>query len=310
VTQKLKLENDATKSVCHLALGRDLRKVVWTGFVVNLILSGVKFTAGFIGNSQAVTADAVHSLSDCITDIAVIMGSHIWSKPADENHPYGHRRLETVVTIFIGGVLIAAGFALGGKAISTIHHSDSTVPSWPAMAAAVISVIVKEALYQWTAVSGRRLKSAALTANAWHHRLDAVSSIPVIVAVGVAMIFPSWMFIDHVGAIIVSILIIQVGFKIIWPGINEMLETGASEDTCELIEKIAAGNPGVVRVHKVRTRYVGAGLHVDMHVVVDGTISVRKGHDIADGVKNRVIREGPDILDVVIHTEPDERKPN
>jgi cation diffusion facilitator family transporter len=310
VTQELKPENDTTKSVRHLALGRDLRKVVWIGFVVNLILSGVKFTAGFIGNSQAVTADAVHSLSDCITDIAVIMGSHIWSKPADENHPYGHRRLETVVTIFIGGVLVSAGFALGGKAISTLHHSEQTLPSWPAMAAAVISLIVKEALYQWTAISGRRLKSAALTANAWHHRLDAVSSIPVIAAVGVAMIFPSWMFIDRVGAIIVSILIIQVGFKIIWPGINEMLETGASEETCELIEKIAAGTPGVVQVHKVRTRYVGAGLHVDMHVVVDGTISVRKGHDIADEVKNRIVKEGPDILDVVVHTEPNESKPN
>ncbi len=300
-------DNKQKEKACHLPEDGYLRKVVWIGLAVNIILAGLKFTAGIVGSSQAVVADSVHSLSDCVTDIAVIMGSYIWSKPADDDHPYGHRRLETAVTLFIGTLLLIAGLGIGGHAIASLQQGSSKPPGWPALAAAVISLIGKEILYQWTVFTGRRVKSVALTANAWHHRLDAISSIPVIAAVAGAMIFPSWTFIDRVGAIVVAILIIQVAFKIIWPGINEMLEVGAPVEICRMIEKIALVNSQVVQVHKIRTRYVGADLHVDMHVLVDGSISVWKGHDIADDVKNRIIKDGPDVLDVVVHIEPNRK---
>lgn len=290
------------------AAGKYIRKVTWIGLIINLSLSGIKFAAGIIGNSQAVIADAVHSLSDSITDIAIIIGSHIWSKPADDTHPYGHGRIETIVTIFIGAVLAIAGIGIGWQAIFSLQNKPSLPPEWPALFGAAISIICKEILYQWTASVGRQLNSAALTANAWHHRLDALSSIPAILAVSGAMIFPSWIFLDKVGAIIVSIMIMHVSWKVIWPGVREILDFGAPYDTCKMIETIVNNHPSVIQTHDIRSRYTGTGLQVDLHMVVDGSLSVREGHDIAEDVKNQLIMEGPNILDVVVHTEPCDKK--
>ena len=173
-----------------------LRRVTWVGLFANLVLSAIKFAAGTFGRSQALVADAIHSLSDLTTDIAVLAGSHYWSRPPDENHPYGHRRLETLVTVFISVVLMAAGIGIGWKAISTLHQEHAAPPSWIAVLAAFVSIISKESLYRWTAITGRRIKSPVMAANAWHHRTDALSSIPVLVAVAGARLFPTWSFLD------------------------------------------------------------------------------------------------------------------
>lgn len=305
ITQVQKNAN-RLKLSAHVESAREryVRRVTWIGFFINIFLSALKFSAGYFGHSQALIADAIHSLSDTATDVAVIAGSHYWSQPPDESHPYGHRRLETLVTVFIGLALAAAGVGIGWEAISNLHEKHSTAPGWIALWAALISIIVKETLYRWTAAVSKKIKSPALAANAWHHRSDAVSSVPVLIAVAGSLIFPSWSFLDHVGAVVVSIFILHAALRIIWPGISELIDAGAPEEIQKKITKIACQHPGVREVHKVRTRYISSSIQVDMHIVVAGSLTVRDGHAIADDVEAQIIADIPEILDVVIHVDP------
>ena len=283
-----------------------IRRVTWIGLFVNLALSAVKFIAGTAGASQAVVADAVHSLSDSTTDLAVIIGSHFWAAPADACHPYGHRRIETFVTIFIGTVLLAAGIGVGWRAVSTMNRPHQGPPGWIALMAAALSLVVKEILYRWTAAAGKRVKSPALAANAWHHRLDAVSSLPALVAVGGAILFPALTFLDQIGAVVISIFIFHAAVKIVWPQFSELMDAGAPAETRKTIRQIAYRNESVRQVHRLRTRYLSASLQVDLHIVVDGNLTVREGHNIAEAVKEAILRDGPDVVDVVVHVEPPE----
>ena len=288
----------------RLSRERYVRKVTWIGLLTNIGLSGLKFAAGYFGRSQALIADAIHSLTDTTTDIAVIAGSHYWSRPPDENHPYGHRRLETLVTAFIGIMLVAAGIGIGWEAISTLHKRHATPPGWIAFYAAMASIVAKEILYQWTAAVGKKIKSPALAANAWHHRTDAISSIPVLIAVGGSLIFPSWSFLDHVGAAIVSIFILHAALKIIWPAVSELIDAGAPEEIQHKIMEIALNTRGVREVHAIRSRYISSSIQIDLHIVVDGSMSVREGHTIADTVENNIIDGIPEVLEVVVHVDP------
>ena len=284
-----------------------VRKVTWVGLILNLFLVAIKFIAGIYGRSQALVADAIHSLTDLTTDIAVIAGSHYWSRPPDENHPYGHRRLETLVTVFIGVVLIAAGIGIGWKAISTLPEKHAAPPGWIAILAALVSIGCKESIYRWTANTGRRVKSAALAANAWHHRTDAISSVPVLIAVAGARIVPGWSFLDNIGAVVVSIFILHTSIKVIWPSLSELIDVGAPTEICQKIENIALRNESVLQVHDIRTRYISSSIQVDLHIVVEGLITVREGHDIADDVKARIMDSIPEVLDVIVHVDPPER---
>jgi len=284
-----------------------VRKVTWVGLFVNLFLAGLKFAAGVLGKSQALVADAIHSLTDLTTDAAVIAGSHYWERPPDDDHPYGHKRLETLVTAFIGIMLAAAGIGIGWKAVSTLQLKAVSSPGWIAVLAALVSIICKEAIYRWTARTGKRLKSAALAANAWHHRTDALSSLPVLVAVAGAKLFPSWSFLDRVGAVVVSIFIIHASLKIIWPALSELIDSGVPAETRKKIRAIAHENENVQQVHDIRTRYISTSVQVDLHIVVQGSLTVRQGHDIADDVRHRIIAVLPEILDVVIHVDPPEK---
>jgi cation diffusion facilitator family transporter len=283
-----------------------VRKVTWVGFMTNIGLSGLKFVAGYVGRSQALIADAIHSLTDTTTDIAVIAGSHFWSRPPDKNHPYGHRRLETLITVFIGFMLAAAGIGVGWGAISSLHEKHTSPPGLVAFCAALFSILCKEILYRWTAHASRKAKSPAMAANAWHHRTDAISSLPVLVAVGGALLFPTWSFLDQVGAAIVSIFILHSAIKIIWPGISELIDVGAPEEINTKITRMALESGEVQEIHALRTRYISSGIQVDMHIVVKGSISVREGHSIADKVERRIIEAIPEVLEVVIHVDPPE----
>ena len=285
---------------------KTVRKVTWVGLLANLFLAGFKFIAGISGRSQALVADAIHSLTDLTTDIAVIAGSHYWSRPPDDDHPYGHKRLETLVTVFIGVVLIAAGIGIGWKAISALQQKQATPPGWIAVLAAVVSIICKEAVYRWTALIGKRVKSPALAANAWHHRTDALSSLPVLIAVAGAKAFPSWSFLDRLGAVVVSIFILHASIKIIWPAVSELIDAGVPTGTRKQIRAMALKNEDVLQVHDIRTRYISSSIQVDLHIVVNGSITVRAGHDIADDVRVRIIEEIPEVLDVVVHVDPPE----
>ncbi len=283
-----------------------IKKISWIGIAANLLLSGIKFIVGYLGASHAVIADAVHSLSDMFTDFAVILGIKYWSAPPDENHPYGHQRIEAIVTIAIGLILVFVAFGIGYNAIITIDKVHEHATTWIAIIGPVLSILIKEILYQWNVTVGKEAKSSAVIANAWHHRSDALSSIPALIAVAAASISPDWAFIDHIGAVIISLFILKISYDIIRPSLSELADSGATDEDLNQIREISLNIDGVNSVHAIRTRKFGANLHVDLHVLVEPAISVRSGHDIAEKVKAELIKEGPDILDVIVHIEPDE----
>jgi cation diffusion facilitator family transporter len=286
----------------------DVRRVTWIGLATNIVLSIFKMVGGVWGSSQAVIADAVHSLSDCGTDIVILIGVRYWSKPPDEDHPYGHQRIETVVSITIGLVLAGVAFGLIYYAIESFMNPRSTAPNLLALFPALLSMLVKELLYRWTKLWGKRIKSSALIANAWHHRSDALSSIPASIAVIACLIDPALVFVDGVGALLVSLFILHAAWRIVAPGIAELTDKGATYEDTEGIARIALKEEHVREAHKVRTRFSGFGLQVDLHVLVDGSLTVCKGHDIAEAVKKRLLAENQYIVDVVVHIEPYEEK--
>lgn len=281
-----------------------VRRVTWLGLAANLFLSVFKLLAGIAGGSQAVVADAVHSFSDSSTDVAILVGVRYWAQPPDETHPHGHGRIETLVTTFIGIMLAAVGLALIYNALATLHERVGASPGWIAFAAALVSIVCKELLFRWNLAVGRRIRSCALVANAWHHRSDALSSVPVALAVAGAAISPSWAFLDHVGAVVVSLFIFQAAWRITFPALERLVDVGASRREREVIQEIAADTHGVRAIHALRTRHIGAGLQLDLHILVDGDMTVRRGHDISEAVKERLLALGPEVVDVVVHLEP------
>jgi len=283
---------------------RQVKLVTWVGMLVNILLSIFKIVAGYFGRSQTILADGFHSLSDTVTDVAIIVGVKYWCAPPDETHPHGHRRIETIITQFIGLALAAVAVGISYRAIVTLHEMHSQPPEMIALIAGLVSIASKEAIYRWTVFVGKKIRSSAVVANAWHHRSDAFSSIPAVIAVGVARIFPSWSFVDHIGAIVVSLFILQAAWKIVWPSLKELADTGASPELINEIESIILSTGGVISVHKIRTRKIGHGYQVDLHIQVDGGITVVEGHNIAEETKANLIRKGPNILDVIVHLEP------
>ena len=253
-----------------------MRFAGWMGLVVNLALAAAKLSAGLLGHSQAVVADAVHSLSDTVTDIALILGVRYWSAPADERHPHGHRRFETLVTVFIGLMVAAAAVGIGWEAVTSFGR-PSHPPSIIALAAALLSIGVKEALYRWTAKMGRKTGSSALVANAWHHRTDALSSVPVAIAVSIAMIDHRLAVVDQIGAIVVAIFVLHAAIRIIRPALDELVDAGAPRAHRKELERLALEVAGVRAAHALRTRYIGSELAVDVHIEVDAELSVADG---------------------------------
>jgi len=274
------------------------------GLFSNLGLAGLKFGVGIFGRSQALVADAVHSLSDMSTDFAVLIGVRYWSAPADETHPHGHGRIEALISLLIGVSLAGVGAGLAYRAIATLHERHAASPGWIAFGAACLSIVGKEALYRWTVRVGRRIRSSALIANAWHHRSDALSSLPVAMAVLGTRLWPTLVFLDHIAAVVVSALVARAAWRIAWPALRELTDTGAGVEDRDAILTLTRGVPGVRTAHALRTRRIGAGLQVDLHVQVAPDLTVREGHEIANAVRDRLIREGPGLVDVLVHVEP------
>lgn len=283
---------------------QEIRRVTFWGLFVNLLLSISKLAIGFLGHSQSLIADAVHSLSDTSTDLAVLVGVRFWSAPADANHPHGHGRIETLITFFISIVLASVGAGLAYRAIVTLPELVHVIPEWSVFIMACLSIIVKELLYRWTVHIGTRVKSSALIANAWHHRSDAFSSVPVAVAVLASRIQPNWVFLDNIATVIVSVLILQAVWKIARPALGQLIDTAADQEEQQAIVDLVLDCEGVLAVHALRTRYIGPGLQVDLHVLVEPELTVREGHDIARGVKKRLLIQMPNIVDVLVHIEP------
>ncbi len=283
---------------------RTVARVTWVGLWLNLGLALLKIGAGIGAGSQAVLADGIHSLSDLVTDVVVLVGLRYWTAPPDERHPHGHGRIETLVTVFIGCALLAVALGLGYGALAGVRAEGLAAPGWVAFWAALLSLGAKEVLYRWTMVKARETGSAALKANAWHHRSDALSSLPAALAVAVAAVFPEWSFVDRVGAFVVCLFILQAGGKITWPALEQLIDRGATEEQIRRIEEVAMQTGGVQEVHAVRSRYLGQGLQVDLHVLVDPELTVREGHVIAEKVKVRLLELCGSVQDVVVHLEP------
>ncbi len=281
-----------------------VRRVTITGLALNIVLAVIKFTGGILGSSQAVVADAVHTLSDSVTDIAILVSVKHWSKPPDDCHPYGHRRIETLITALIAFSLFAVGTGILYQACVTLREQHDCPPGWIAFAAAVISIVSKETLFRWSARIGKKINSPAIVANAWHHRSDALSSLPAALAVAGAAVNPSWWILDHIGAVIVSVFIFKAAWDIGRPAFSELIDAGASKAITRQIEALVRPVAGVRDIHAIRSRRTGSGLHIDLHMLVDPLLTVREGHDIATAVKEMLIKQGPGIIDAVIHIEP------
>ncbi len=283
---------------------KQIRQVTWIGLLVNLFLSVIKCLAGFVGHSQALMADGLHSLSDITSDVAILLGEAFWLAPADENHPYGHRRIEAMVTVFIGFVLAVAAVTIGVEALLHLREKPNTPPGWITFLVAFVSFVLKEILFRYTLKKGTSLRSSAVIANAWHHRSDAFSSIPVMLAIFISILAPQWAFVDLVGALIVATFILYSAARIIKPALDELSDSGAGKNRELEMERIALKVQGVKSVHALRSRRSGSGYFVDLHVLVNPLMSVYDGHEIASHVKKQLLADSEEISDVLVHIEP------
>ena len=284
-----------------------VRRVTYAGAAVNLLIAAVKFAGGLAFSSQALLADAAHSLSDLVTDFALVLGVKFWVSPADDDHPYGHGKIEAVVTAFIGLMVAGVAVEICWKGIGSIVRGEIAVPGAPAFLVALVSVVAKEGLYRWTHAVARRVRSPATEANAWHHRSDAISSLPVAVAVAVAHFFPSLKWLDAAGAALVGLFIMRVAWQIVKPAFMDLTDArcGCAEAD---VERIAMAVPGVRRVHKVRIRRYGGSYQCDMHVQVARDLTLAQGHSIGHEVKAAVLAADIGMTDAVIHVEPEDAR--
>jgi cation diffusion facilitator family transporter len=282
-----------------------IQHITLIGLVANILLSIVKFIIGFFGNSQAVIADALHSFSDTTSDFVILFGVKYWTAPPDEDHPYGHQKIESFITIMIGFILIIVAGGIGYGSVSSLIDGSKSHPGWIAIIGPLISIVLKEFLFKITYKVGLEINSSSLKANAWHHRTDALSSIPVLIAVVASLIDPRLAFLDQVGAIIVSAFIIKVGLEILFTNINDLLDTGISKSKIRKLEKTIIATDGVKGVHKLRTRKLANYIYIDLHLEVDGQMSVIEGHDISEEVQQKIIQNNPKIIDVMVHLEPE-----
>lgn len=283
--------------------------VTKVAIVSNVLLTAFKFFAGIIGNSSAMVADAVHSLSDFMTDIAVIAGLKVAKKPGDSTHNYGHGKIETLSAAFIGLVLVAVGFGIfwSGlqKVIAFSQGEVLPVPSRIALVAAVLSIVIKEWLYRYTMVYARKLRSDALTANAWHHRSDAFSSIGTMIGIGSAILLGGkWVVLDPIAAVILSFFIFKVAFDISYKNLNELLEASLDSATYRNIEEILISTEGVLGFHELKTRKIGNAMAADVHIEVDRNLNIVDAHEISTHVEDRLKEVCGNNGYFSIHVEP------
>ena len=295
----------------ELALKREkeLTRVTLTGSVGNLILLTFKFVAGILGHSAAMLADAVHSLSDFLTDIVVLIFVRIGAQPQDETHDYGHGKFETLATFFIALALAAAaiGIIVSGAMdfARWLQGETLEIPGKLALWAALLSIVVKELLYRYTAARGKALDSPAVIANAWHHRSDALSSIGAAVGIGGAILLGErWAVLDPLASIVVGAMLIKVAWDLLKVSTGELTDSSLPAETEREMEQIICSFPQVREPHNLRTRRIGSRIAVEAHVRLDGEMSLRSAHDIVSAIEHKLReRFGAGTL-VTIHMEP------
>jgi len=279
-------------------------RIILIGALANLLLAVLKIAGGIIGRSTAMVADGIHSLSDLLTDGVVLFTHKIGQLPADENHPYGHGRAETIGATLVGAVIIVAGIGLAYQAWAIISTGEFRKPTWPAALAAVVSIAVNEILFRYTRSAGEKTKSPSLVANAWHHRSDAISSTAALIGIGGAM--AGYAIMDPLAAIIVSVMIAKVGYDIAFSGLSDLMDTALSEEETRRIEALINAMSGVVQTHNLRTRRIGGEVLMDVHILVDPEASVTEGHQIAESVRRELIRTMDNVQDILVHVDTED----
>ncbi|MGM9847646.1 MAG: cation diffusion facilitator family transporter [Muribaculaceae bacterium] len=288
---------------------RGIYKVTLIGSFANVVLLIFKFVAGFIGNSAAMLADAVHSLSDFVTDIIVLLFVKISSKPEDKEHKFGHGKYETLATVVIGIMLFLIGLGIlynGTKdVIRVINGEVLPSPGILALVAALFSIAVKEGLYQYTAIKGKNLDSTAVIANAWHHRSDALSSIGTAIGIGGAIVLgEKWSVLDPIAAIVVSFFIIKVAYVLTKNGVDDLLERSLPPEIEDEIVKIILSFDKVSEPHHLRTRRIGNKYAINVHIRMDGNTLLYEAHDTATAIERRLREKYGNETYVNIHMEP------
>lgn len=282
-----------------------IQRAAVVGLIVNLLLTALKGYAGILAGSRALVADAVHSLSDLTTDAAIIVGARFWCKPPDETHPMGHKGIETVVSLFIGIMLLLTGFGIAIDSLKALGSDTTSVrPGIFAIVVAAVSLMAKEVLFRWTLKKAGETGSGALAANAWHHRSDGLSSIPVLIAVTAPMISRSFMFLDSIGGAVVSIFIIKAGWKVLQPVIGEVTNSAPPVEVVDKMMNAARCVTGVISIHRFRARMQGGGIYVDLHLQVKSDSSVKQGYIIGRQVEESILNCDSSVRDVIARVEP------
>ena len=288
---------------------KEIYKVTLVGSACNVVLLTFKFIAGVMGHSSAMIADAVHSLSDFITDVIVLAFVHVSARPQDVSHDYGHGKYETFASFIIGLALLAAatGIIVSGiaKFIAWLGGEQLAAPGWLALAAALVSIFVKEVMYQYTVRSGKHLDSQALIANAWHHRSDALSSIGATVGIGGAILLGGrWAVLDPLASVVVGAMLVKVSIDLLRSSVGELTEHSLSTEVENEIEAIIRSFPDVSEPHNLRTRRIGNRIAIEAHVRMDGNQPLSAAHDRATAIEQRLRERFGRQTHITIHMEP------
>lgn len=278
-------------------------KVTKQSIAWNLFLTFIKVIAGIFGKSNAMIADGLHSASDIISSIGVLLGNYISSTPVDKEHNYGHEKAETLVSFLLSILLIVVSLGIGVQAVkSLLHIDDIKPPTVLPLIVAVISILVKEYQYRITIKIANKINSPALKADAWHHRSDALSSIAAFVGIGGAML--GIKILDPIASIVVALFVAKVGLEILIGSTNELMDVSIDTEQEEQIKQIAKNTKGVMNLGEIRSRKHGAMAYVDLVICVDGKLTVTEGHDIANMLEKQIINDMDFVKGITVHVEP------
>ena len=288
---------------------KEIYKVTLIGSAGNVALLTFKFIAGLLGHSSAMIADAVHSLSDFVTDLVVLVFVSISAKPQDQSHDYGHGKFETIATFLIGLALVAAATGIvvsGGLKLAAWWNGETLeAPGWIALWAALLSIVIKELLYQYTVRKGRQLHSQVMIANAWHHRSDSLSSIGAAIGIGGAIWLGNrWTVLDPVASIVVGLMLVKVAWELLKTSVSELTESSLPAETEQEIEQIIQSFPDVQEPHNLHTRRIGNRIAIEAHIRMDGHLPLQTVHDRATTIEHKLKERFGSRTHVVLHMEP------
>lgn len=288
---------------------REGRKVTLIGMAVNVLMIALKMLGGWLGHSQALIADGVHSITDLTNDAVVLWGLSAGSRPADDSHPFGHGRVETLASMVVGGALLLVAVSLGFRSARDIYMHVERHPTFLTIVAAVFCILSKEAMSRYTTHIGRKIMSPVVLANAWDQRSDALSSVAALIGVGGAWLNPDWHILDSYAAMVVSLMIFMVGLGVIRNSLKEFTDVAPPPDIMQQLESCARKVAGVIDVHDLKARTSGGLVQLEVHIVVDGGLSVTEGHAIAKEVEACLLAEVDQVLQVTIHVDPAGEEP-